>query len=309
MPEVSMPAFQHIVIVMFENASRDTVLENAYMRGLRSKGAFLANSHGVTHPSQPNYIAMVGGDLLGIDSDTPGWVHWQGHSNYPPTSITSIVDLLENAGKTWKAYAEDYDLANKLLAAETPPSQVAVPYESPDQVIPPDPSADGCLFARKHVPFLSFPNIVDDPQRVQCIVDLAQLDKDLAAGTLPNYCFVVPNLLHDGHNAPSGDRSDPFDTQNLVNIQAFLEQFLTDDPWSRFPAETLIVLTFDESYPVTDPYNIYTLLLGDMLQPGTVRMEPYNHYSLLRSVQVNFGLGSLNRNDLAANPYWFLQGL
>jgi hypothetical protein len=48
------------------------------------------------------------------------------------------------------------------------------------------------------------------------------------------------------------------------------------------------------------------LLIGDMLEAGTTRTEPYNHYSLLRSVEVNFGLGTLGRNDLGARPYWFL---
>jgi hypothetical protein len=49
------------------------------------------------------------------------------------------------------------------------------------------------------------------------------------------------------------------------------------------------------------------LLIGDMLQAGTTRHEPYNHFSLLRSVEVNFGLGTLGRNDAAASPYWFLR--
>jgi hypothetical protein len=69
----------------------------------------------------------------------------------------------------------------------------------------------------------------------------------------------------------------------------------------------LIVVTFDEAYPYHDPYEIYSLLIGDMLPAGTVRTEPYNHYSLLRSIEVNFGLGSLKRNDAVATPYWFLR--
>jgi hypothetical protein len=139
------------------------------------------------------------------------------------------------------------------------------------------------------------------------IVDFSQFQTDIANNALPEFSFVVPNLLHDGHNGTG--HSDPFDSQNIVNIQDFLQNiFLKDDPISSYPPETLIVLTFDEAYPVTDPYNIYTLLIGDMLQAETVRMEPYNHYSLLRSIEINFGLGSLGRNDVSATPYWFLRG-
>jgi hypothetical protein len=36
-------------------------------------------------------------------------------------------------------------------------------------------------------------------------------------------------------------------------------------------------------------------------------MEPYNHYSLLRSIEDNWSLGSLRRNDATARPYWFLR--
>lgn len=70
---------------------------------------------------------------------------------------------------------------------------------------------------------------------------------------------------------------------------------------------TLIYITFDEAYPYSDPYAIYSLLIGDMLPAGTQRFEPYNHYSQLASVEINFGLGSLRRNDAAARPWWFLK--
>jgi hypothetical protein len=300
-----MPAFRRIVIILFENASRDTVLANQYMAGLRSQGVFLANSHGVTHPSQPNYIALTGGDTLGFNSDDPGWVNWNGHPQHPPTSITSIVDLIETRGLTWKAYAEDLNAADQDAKEGNPPYK----QKYPDGIFTPypsDPPGGSGLFARKHVPFLSYPNIVEKENVRDLIVDFTQFHADLAANTLPEFSFVVPNLLHDGHNGPAD--SDPFDSQNIVLIQDWLENtFFVADPISSFPPETLIVLTFDEAYPVTDPYNIYTLLIGDMLTAGTVRTEPYNHYSLLRSIEINFGLGSLGRNDVAATPYWFLQ--
>lgn len=61
---------------------------------------------------------------------------------------------------------------------------------------------------------------------------------------------------------------------------------------------TLIVVTFDEasssfrqavtrSWP---PNVVYTVLLGPPIKPGTSSDLPYNHYSLLRTVETNFGL-------------------
>ena len=87
----------------------------------------------------------------------------------------------------------------------------------------------------------------------------------------------------------------------------FLQSFLSDDPVSKFPPETLIVITFDEAYPYPFDYGIYTLLIGDFLEAGTINSDPVNHYSLLRSIEDNFGLGSLKRHDAMARPYWFLR--
>lgn len=288
-------AFKRIIIVLLENASRDTVMANDYMNKLRKKGVFLSNSRGVTHPSQPNYFTLTGGDTLGFNTDTPGWVSWQGHQDTdPPTSIKSIVDLLEAQQLTWKAYAED------LLSTDIGKYNAQDPGQIP---------ADHGYFVRRHVPFLSYPNIVNNPQRSVNIVNANDnFEADVASGKLPNYSFYTPDLINDGHSLPDGSPADAVtDQKQLLNIQTFLESFLTDDPIGKFPAETLIVITFDEAYPVSAPNNIYTLLIGDMLTPGTVRNEPYNHYSLLRTVEDNFGIGTLGRNDDSAVPYWFIK--
>ncbi len=290
-------AFERIVIVMCENATREDVLNNDYMSALRKKGVFLSNSYGVTHSSQPNYINSIGGDSFTLYDDTPGYVKWIYTPDPPP--VTSVVDLMENQKITWRSYAEDITEAYKRDTVALFPE------------IPPDYG----YFARKHVPFLSFPNIVRNPARMDDIVDGVQFEKDLADNTLPNYSWYTPNLINDGHTLTEEQaaevKADPtLDIGHKINIQniaQFLEQFLGPDPIAKFPPETLIVITFDEAYPYYDPYEIYTLLIGDMLEAGTTRTEAYNHYSLLRSVEVNFGLGSLKRNDAVASPYWFLQ--
>lgn len=286
-------AFRRVVVVMLENSTRDNVLDNAYMNGLRKQGVFMSNSYGVTHSSQPNYIHAVAGDSFGLYNDTPGYVQWIYSSNDAP--VTSIVDLLEAQGLSWKAYAEDLPSGYVQQAVQGWPS------------IPPDQGN----FARKHVPFLSFPNIINNPNRAGNIVDGSQFEADLAAGALPDFSWYTPNLINDGHNLTTGEKAnDPNDTDrhtNIDNIAAFLMKFLGDNPLTKFPPETLIVITFDEAYPYHDPYSIYTLLIGDMLPAGQTHTEACNHYSLLRSIEVNFGLGSLKRNDAVALPYWFLR--
>ncbi len=284
-------AFDRIIIVMLENATVQDVLGNTYLNNLRKKGVFLSNSYGVTHSSQPNYILSVAGDNMGFANDTPGYAQWVYDNSGTP--VTTIADLLEAKNLTWKNYAEDL-----------PPGYVAAAMNGFPDTFPPETYP----FARKHVPFLSFPDIITNPDRNKNITDAGELAADLASGRLPNYSWYSPNLHNDGHDLKPGQPETPTRIYEMANIEAFLRGFLSDDPIAKFPPRTLIVITFDEAYPYYDPYKVYTLLIGDMLGgcEGTTRTEPYNHYSLLRSVQENFALGHFCRNDATANPYWFL---
>ncbi|KAJ3291886.1 hypothetical protein HDU76_007219 [Blyttiomyces sp. JEL0837] len=123
--------------------------------------------NGVSHPSQPNYVAMIAGDTLGVTGD--GNVNLAGNS---------IVDLLEAKGFTWKTYQENYP-GNCALGATYGGSGA---------------------YARKHNPFISMTNIQNNPTRCANIVPDAQLDKDALGNNLPNYIFYTPNLKNDGHD-------------------------------------------------------------------------------------------------------------
>jgi acid phosphatase len=68
--------FERVVVVFLENTMRSSALANDYLNGLRQKGVFMTNAQGVTHPSQPNYIATVAGDTMGIADDEAHYVEW-----------------------------------------------------------------------------------------------------------------------------------------------------------------------------------------------------------------------------------------
>ncbi|MEM7536652.1 MAG: alkaline phosphatase family protein [Chloroflexota bacterium] len=291
-------AFEHVMIVMLENASREMALKNDYLNTLRKKGVLLSNSYGVAHPSKLNYIAIIAGDLFGINHDSVEWAQVIGDFAPDPPPITTIVDLLEAQGYSWKAYVEELEDSDKPVTNLTKP-----PY--------PKPPPDHDMYARKHVPFLSFPSITNNADRMACIVNADELEKDLAAGTFPHYSMYIPSLVNDGHNlATDTKRFSPYASDrhlNIENIATFLQNLLGDDPLTKFPPETLLVITFDEAYPYHAGYGIYTLLIGDMLESGTTQTEAHNHYSTLRSIEENFGMGTLHRNDATARPWWFLR--
>lgn len=163
-----VPAFQRVIVVVLENKSPSQVLGNraapafnAFARG----GAVLSGYRGVTHPSLPNYLALVSGSTHGITSDCTSCT----------VSGLSLADTLEAKGLTWKTYAEGL-----------PRPGWTGPYSG--------------RYAKKHVPFLYFRRVLASPARVKRVVPLSQLARDRTAGKLPTFSLVVPDLCHDMHD-------------------------------------------------------------------------------------------------------------
>lgn len=167
-----IPAFDHVFVVVFENKESSSVIGNhaaptfnAYAR----RYATLTRYYGVTHPSLPNYIALVSGSTQGITSDCTSCV----------VSARSLADTLEAAGRTWKTYAEGLPRAGYLGAFTG-------------------------RYAKKHDPFAYFRNIARSPVRRANIVPLAQLQRDERADRLPDFGLVVPDLCHSMHDCSVG---------------------------------------------------------------------------------------------------------
>jgi len=90
--------FDQLVVVLMENKNLDEVYGPAtYMTGLADLYSFSEGWESITNPSQPNYIAILGGSTFGVSGD----------GNHPNLNHPTMVDILENTSKTWKAFAED----------------------------------------------------------------------------------------------------------------------------------------------------------------------------------------------------------
>lgn len=236
------------------------MMANPYFAELARRGAFLSSYYGIAHPSLPNYIAMIGGDTFGIFDDN---IH-----NLPQNNL---IDLLEAANVSWKAYQENYPGA--CFAG----------------------GSASALYARKHNPFISFDNIRQNQERCAKIVNADALQNDIDANRLPAFSFYTPNMDNDAH-----DQSISFAANWL---QGFLEPKLFDP---NFYSGTLVVLITDESryFAANAAFApIYAVLLGPTVHSGTTDSTRYTHYSLLRSVEEAFHLGTLNRNDASAQPF------
>ena len=256
--------FQHVVIIVLENTDGETARKIDYFRQLAADGASFADFHGVTHPSYSNYLAMVAGRNI--------FSFWDIQRNLEECTI---ADLLHAKGLSWKNYAEGYP-------------EPSDPHMPADQCFTGDHLG---AYARKHVPFMSFIRV----QHQQCgnIVSASAFASDRASGNLPNYAFYSPDLDHDGH--------DTGIAKAAIWLQGFLDPLHADGAW---PDDTLIVVTFDELGDQSSSYgnNIYTVLLGNMIRPGTIIRGRRDHYDVLRMIEDNFGLCSLAGGDGAARP-------
>jgi len=247
--------FDRVFTIVFENQAYETVMGDKFFSFYAKAGRLLSNYHALTHPSQPNYITMVGGSYFGISNDDN---HDLPYSN--------LVDLMEKKEVSWKGYMQDF------------PGHC-------------DPSINVGPYFRKHNPFISFNSVRTNATRCAKIVNADEFEKDLNAGTLHQYSFYTPNIDDDGHNT------------GLTYAGEFLHKFFSTR-LSRFPKGTLIIITWDED----DDHHlnhIYTALLGSVVVPGSVDQTPYTHYSFLRTVEDNWSLGSLQRNDATATPFKF----
>ena len=167
-PAPLVPAFEHIVLILFENKEFGSVIGDPDMpvyNRLANEYTLLTQFYAVRHPSLPNYIALIGGDTFGITSDC----------NDCFVNAPSLPDLIEASGRTWKTYQEDMPQPCYLGNKQN--------------------------YAQKHNPFVYFDPIRQDLERCnRSVVPLTDLSTDVQAGTLPNFMFISPNLCNDAHD-------------------------------------------------------------------------------------------------------------
>ena len=171
-----VPAFGHVVVVVFENKERQSVLGNPSaptFNRLAQQYATLGRYYGVAHPSLPNYLALVSGSTHGITSDCTTCL----------VRARSLAGTLADAHRTWKTYAEGL----------------------------PRPGYTGAsagAYAKKHDPFLYFREVVARPSWRARVVPLTALRTDLRRSRLPEFALVVPDLCHSMHDCSiaAGDR-------------------------------------------------------------------------------------------------------
>ena len=157
---------QHVVVVVEENHSYESVIGNPempYLNSLANRYALATAYYANTHPSIGNYFMLTSGAIITNDDAFTGTVN-----------DANLARILKSAGKTWKVYAESLPSAGYL-------------------------GGDTGLYLKHHNPFAYFSDVINDSAQSQNIVPFSQFGGDLASG-LPNYALVIPNVNDDAHD-------------------------------------------------------------------------------------------------------------
>jgi hypothetical protein len=295
----SVKNFKHVFVFMMENTGIEALQKNPNApwinQAIQTYGV-AGNYFGVTHPSQPNYIAATAGTTAGVPND-----------NDVTVDLPNIVDQLEAKQHTWKGYMQGLSLCGG------------------------DKLAHACgiqEYERKHNPFVSFSDVQSSPARMANIVDLSQLDADLASKdgkAVPDYSWISPDQCHDMHGrGGTGIPNDPCDfsqVQGLIQagdtfLSTYVGKIMASKAWS---GDSAIIITWDESDFTGSPDNfgfgdtrgccdadpggghVLTIVINRNSNGPSASFQLYNHYSLLSTIENAWNLGCLANTCDTAN--------
>lgn len=262
-PAPAQSTAQHSMVVMIleENHSYEQVIGNSvmpYLNSLAQQGALATQYYADAHPSIGNYFAVTTGAVQTNDNNFPG-----------PLSADNLARELSAAGQTWKVYAEDLPSPGYL-------GGTVGNYE------------------KHHNPFAYFSDVVSNSSEAAKIVPFTQLASDVSAGALPDFIFILPNDLDDGHSCPTGSICSDNDLLGRAdqwlksNVSALLST-------PRFQSAGVLLITFDESN-IGDIRNgggrVPMIAFGPKAKAAAQSANFYKHENTLKTVCVVLGIAS-----------------
>jgi len=251
-----------------------------YLTGLANAWSLSQGYSAVDHPSEPNYLALVSGLAGDCSNSSPnigGCLSGGGNSTTDsgPTApggsyssnAVNLIDRMESAGLTWDAY-----------------------YEG---------SSGGCdqsFGTAYHASLLFMNDIVSSSNRCSHIHSFStstptNLLTELNGGGA-NLIWINPDNSHNMHDnsISSGD----------TYMSTLIPQILSSTVFTTTKAA--LIVTFDEgnnSYP--SDY-VYTILAGPAAKLAYKSTALYDHYSLLATMEKNWGLACIVSTDCTATP-------
>ncbi len=171
-----VPRTEHVVLVVEENHSFESVITQAgmpYLKSLAEQHTLLTNYYSDVHPSIGNYFTMTTGQYISTDDGYGG-----------SFSGENIISQLIAAHKTWKLYGDSLPRPGYVGGNRRP-------------------------YVKKHVPVAYFDVVRNDDNQRMNLVPAAQFAADLQSPEgLPDFSMVIPDLDHDAHDGTLQEADD-----------------------------------------------------------------------------------------------------
>ncbi|MEO7083965.1 MAG: alkaline phosphatase family protein [Gemmatimonadaceae bacterium] len=320
---MSLPPVRHVFVLVLENEGFDSTFRQETLApyladSLAKAGALLRQYHGTGHFSLDNYIAMISGmpPTRETQIDCPMYIDFvdtaKARNGQPsgigcvyPRRIKTVANQLDAKRLTWKAFMEDMGSDPTREPATCGHPRIGA-IDSTQRATPTD------HYATKHNPFMYFHAVIDAASCNANVVALPALKAALASvATTPHFSFISPSLCHDGHDRPCKNGKPG----GLESANEFLQRWvpqIINSP--AFQADGLLIITFDEALSIDaraccdEPSGpnvlmpgvngpgggrVGAVVLSPFIAPGTVSDVPYNHYSMLRTIEDIFRLDHL----------------
>jgi hypothetical protein len=297
--------FDYVVVIFMENHSINVTYGSSCV-GNCTFFNYLANTNGFAENYDTGGVAGSLGDYIAITSGDGGVSCNGGPGNCGPFNDLNIVDRIEAAHLTWKAYMEDY------------PSSCGSNC-SPGNCFTGSSSGTG-HYAANHNPFVYYNDILNSASRCSKITpansaiptqtgcgtatmpgtvenDTLLLNDLNSVTSAANYTFLTPNNIDNIHDCLNSDVS----TGNRY-LQQLVPQILNSAIFRTKRAALFV--TFDEPGPfVSGPNLLYTVWASHNQAYTKLAFKSithYNHFSLLKTIEYNWSFSALNSTDASA---------
>lgn len=298
-PASNIGELDHVFLVYMENKGYDSIVgsPNApYLNSLINGYGFANNYYGITHPSLPNYYAMVSG------------TDWGKTYNCDDVCIDdpdALVFNIEDIGKTWRGYAQS--------------------------MVPGQPLVTQGDYETEQLPFPAYAGIGDNQEYAAAhLFPLEQMAVDFqSAETTPNFVWFAANESFNGEGPVDGlsgilhfiaGQLNPAHQYNVPALDEFLSGtvpiILDSAVWNDPTQKSALIVTFDEdNNNITlgfgnEGNHIVTVVipspgavaLGGMKDGAFIVTQRYDHFSTLRTIEEALGLPTMTNNDKYAEP-------
>ncbi|MGA7923133.1 MAG: carboxypeptidase regulatory-like domain-containing protein, partial [Thermoplasmata archaeon] len=275
-PDFPTP-IQHVVVVSLENQNYTQANAAPFLSYLAKTYSSDKNDYAYRH----GFSFMALATTSGIDE-----------RDYGLYSATNLGDLATKAGETWATFEQ-----NMPSACDTTSSSAtwAAGYD------------------RNHNPFIQYQDIESDKKLCDAH-DLTFHDwySDVNNSSIPNYSYITPDIINDGHNGSAKDNCElpptgasGHATEELKCINSWLQKWLS--PLinnSAIFSSTAFIITFDVANAVASPTvngtmggHIYFAVVSPFSRMGYTSDTFYNTYSVLTTTEWLLGLGRTGNND------------